>query len=131
LDVAKAAQKLTLTHSEASHNLRLTEALTYPSVQGRTLRDKHILLMDANERSHFSSRHLVVGLSRATHGKYVHVAQERQSRVFVKTGEMTPSTRGDARPRRDSHRAGVWTNDARSSRAARGNECPLRTRIRP
>ena len=73
LDVAKAAQKLTLTHSETSHVLRLTEALTYPSVQGRTLRDKHILLMGANERSHFSSRHLVVGLSRATHGKYVHV----------------------------------------------------------
>ena len=89
-DVAKAAQKLTLTHSEASQNLRLTEALTYPSVQGRTLRDKHSLLMDANERSHFSSRHLVVGLSRATHGNYAHIAQERQSRAFVKTGEMTP-----------------------------------------
>ena len=90
LDVAKAAQKLTLTHSETSHDLRLTEALAYPSVQGRTLRGRHILHMDANERSHFSSRHLVVGLGRATRGTYVHVAQERQSRVFVKTSETTP-----------------------------------------
>ena len=87
VDIAKAALKLTLTHLETSHDLRLTEALTYPSVQGRTLRDKHILLMDANERSHFSSRHLVVGLSRATHGNYVHIAQGRQSRAFVKTVE--------------------------------------------
>ena len=125
LGVAKVAQKLTLTHAEASHNLRLTEALTYPSAQGRTLRDKHILLMDANERSHFSPRHLVVGLSRATHGNYVHIAQGRQSRAFVKTGEMTPSARGYTRPRRDYHRTGVWTNDARSSRAERGNECHL------
>ena len=125
LDVAKAAQKLTLTHSETSYDLRLTEALTYPSVQGRTLRDKHVLLMDANERSNFSSRHLVVGLSRATHGNYVHIAQERQSRAFVNTGEMTPSARGYTRPRRDYHRTGVWTNDACSSRAARGNECLL------
>ena len=46
--------------------------------------------MDANERFHFSPRHLVVGLSRATYGNYVHIAQERQSRAFVKTGEMTP-----------------------------------------
>ena len=29
-------------------------------------------------------------MSRATHGKYVHVVQGRQSRVFVKTGEVTP-----------------------------------------
>ena len=30
----------------------------------------------------------MVGLSCATHGKYVHVAQQRQSRAFVSTGEM-------------------------------------------
>ena len=35
LDIAKAAQKLTLTHAEASHNLRLTEALTYPIGAGQ------------------------------------------------------------------------------------------------
>ena len=38
-----------------------------------TCRDKHILLLDTNHR-HFDMRKLIVGMSRATHGQYVHVA---------------------------------------------------------
>ena len=44
-------------------------ATTRCRVQGKTCRDKHILLLDT---SHM--RTLIVGMSRATHGKYVHVA---------------------------------------------------------
>ena len=39
----------------------------------KTCRDKHILLLDTNHR-HFDMRKLIVGMSRATHGQYVHVA---------------------------------------------------------
>ena len=36
------------------------------------MREKHICLMDTGNQ-HFTTRHLIVALSRATHGKYVHV----------------------------------------------------------
>ena len=52
--------------------LRLTHAMCYFTIQGRTLRDKHILLADTHNE-HFTIRSLIVGMSRATHGKYVHV----------------------------------------------------------
>ena len=42
-------------------------------MQGKTCRDKHILLLDTSHK-HLDMRKLIVGMSRATHGKYVHVA---------------------------------------------------------
>ena len=53
--------------------MRLTYALCYASIQGRTLKDKHFLLLDMMHRKYFTMRHLIVGLSRATHRKYVHL----------------------------------------------------------
>ena len=56
-----------------SKTMRLTYALWYASIQGRTLKDKHILLLDTMHRDYFTMRHLIVGMSRATHGQYVHL----------------------------------------------------------
>ena len=50
-----------LTHDEASKYLRLTYALTYASIQGRTIRNKHICLLDASNPKFFTTRHLIVG----------------------------------------------------------------------
>ena len=64
--------EMTLPVLEVPRLLRLTHAMCYFTVQGRTIRDKHILLADTDHR-HFSTRSLSVGMSRATHGKFVHV----------------------------------------------------------
>ena len=74
--VEDAPVTLKLSHAEASKNLRLTFALCYATVQGRTLRDKHIVLLDTR-RHFFTMRHLIVGLSRATAGRFVHVQSKR------------------------------------------------------
>ena len=60
---------------EIPYLLRLTHAMCYYTIQGRTIRDKHILLFDT-AHPHFCRRTLIVGLSRVTHGKNVHVVAD-------------------------------------------------------
>ena len=72
-DVAKAPSHIQLPMADVPKLLRLTHAMCYFTVQGRTLRDKKLLLVDT-EHPAFSRRALIVGLSRATHGNHVHVA---------------------------------------------------------
>ena len=60
---------------EACTQLRLCHAMCYFTCQGRTIRDRHIVLLDTRHK-HFSIRALIVGLSRATHGKYLHVGDD-------------------------------------------------------
>jgi len=67
----------TLTHAEAAKIFRPQHALVYANIQGRTMREKHICLMDTGN-AHFTVRHLIVAISRATHGKYVHVPSRDQ-----------------------------------------------------
>ena len=55
--------------------------MCYYTIQGRTVRDKHIVLMDTGHR-HFSRRALIVGMSRATHGQYVHIATAKEEEIF-------------------------------------------------
>ena len=72
-----------LTKREVSRYMRPQHALVYASIQGRTFRDKHIALLDW--QSHlFTPRHLIVAISRATHGKFVHVLnhEEEQGLLF-------------------------------------------------
>ena len=59
---------------EIPYLLRLTHCMCYYTIQGRTIRDKHILLIDT-EHPNFSRRALIVGLSRATHGQDVHAGE--------------------------------------------------------
>ena len=62
-----------LTHKQAVELMRPQHALVYASIQGRTLRAKHLALMDVWKERYFSVRHLIVAVSRATHGQFVHV----------------------------------------------------------
>ena len=62
-------------------HLRLCHAMCYYTVQGSTIRDRHIVLLDTSHK-HFSVKSLFVGLSRATHGQYLHVGDSTSEGVF-------------------------------------------------
>lgn len=61
--------------------LRLTHAMCYYTCQGRTVKDRHIVLLDT-EHPHFSTRSLIVGLSRAVHGTYLHIGDAKSEITF-------------------------------------------------
>ena len=68
---ATGKRPVSLSIAEAGQ-LRLTHALCYASVQGYTLRDKLIRLLDVKHHN-FTSRHLLVGMSRASSSTLVEV----------------------------------------------------------
>ena len=80
----EAIETVELSHKDASTQLRLTYALTYANIQRRTIRQKHICLMDGHHRKFFTTRHLIVGMSRATHGRFVHVPSEQQEETVMR-----------------------------------------------
>lgn len=61
--------------------LRMTHAMCYYTVQGRTVKERHVLLLDT-DHPHFSVRALIVGMSRATHGQYVHIGDDESEQLF-------------------------------------------------
>jgi hypothetical protein len=64
--------------------LRMTYGFCYYSVQGATLRNRHVVLFDTHHKRHyFTLRHLIVGMSRATHGQYVHVLSAEQEPLML------------------------------------------------
>ena len=67
---------------EVCAQMRLCTALCYYTAQGRTIRDRHIVLLDTTHQ-HFSVRALIVGLSRATHGRWLHVGDEQSEALFA------------------------------------------------
>jgi len=72
---------ITLLLEDVPTLMRLTHAMCYYTVQGRTLRD-HTLLLDTSHNN-FSRRALIVGLSRADHGDLVHVATDEEEAQFM------------------------------------------------
>ena len=74
---------VTLTHEETCASLRLTYAMCYYSSQGTTIRDRHILLFESR-KDKFTKRHLNVGMSRATHGKFVHIPSTKDEFKLIK-----------------------------------------------
>ena len=56
--------------------------MCFYTVQGRTVRDRHIVLLDTANRN-FSVRALIVGLSRATCGSFLHVGDETSEATFA------------------------------------------------
>ena len=44
-----APTRVELTHAEAALHLRLSYAITYPSAQGRTIKDRHVVLLDRQQ----------------------------------------------------------------------------------
>ena len=86
VDASEAAYTYTLTHAQAVRILRLQHALVYANIQGRTMREKHLALLDTANMN-FSVRHLIVATSRATHGKYVHVPSHVQEAAALQEAE--------------------------------------------
>jgi hypothetical protein len=65
----------------AALQLRPTHAMCYASAQGRTM-DVPVLLLDTTH-PHFTTRHLIVGLGRATGGHLVRVPTDEQERALA------------------------------------------------
>ena len=61
-----------LTHQQTIQWLRLPYAFTYYTVQGRTLKNRQIVLEDKHNR-YFTTRNFIVGMSRATDETLVHI----------------------------------------------------------
>jgi hypothetical protein len=87
--VRDSTTEITLTHPEASAWLRLTHAMCYASVQGATLRDKTVLLLDTYHRN-FTTRMLIVGASRVTNGYRLRVATPNQERQLLAGAQDIP-----------------------------------------
>jgi hypothetical protein len=63
--------------------MRPQHALVYASIQGRTMRDKHIALMDLGHQ-HMTMRDLITATSRPTHGQFLHFVSEQQQGKLAK-----------------------------------------------
>ena len=96
----KQEGEVPLSHKDASVSLRLTHALCYASVQGLTIRDRTILMLDA-EHPFFSVRAMIVGISRVTDSKQLHVATRAQEEALIsRTRPVQPPP--EAEPESDS-----------------------------
>ena len=73
-DYTEEDQYFALTHKRASEQLRLQHALCYASIQGRTFRDTHIILLDLDNKN-VTMRDLITAMSRPTHGQYLHFGE--------------------------------------------------------
>ena len=75
-------EEIKLTYPQAAQHLRLACARTAASIQGITLRDQRLLLLDT--RSPYTDhRRLYVCTSRVTRGDYLHVAtRQQQAKLF-------------------------------------------------
>ena len=72
-----------LTVKQVMEMLRLQHALVHASIQGRTMRNEHIGILDCFTPN-FTMRNMIVAMSRATHGKFVHVFSSEQQRDLLK-----------------------------------------------
>ena len=78
----------TIPLDQICSQLRLCHAMCYYTSQGRTVRDRHVVLLDTCH-PRFSIRALIVGMSRATHGDFVHIGDGDSNRLY--TGDTTAS----------------------------------------
>jgi hypothetical protein len=74
-------EQVSVPIEEACAQLRPAHAMCYYSVQGRTIRDRHVVLLDTDNK-HMSVRALIVGLSRVTHGTFVHIGDSQSESLF-------------------------------------------------
>ena len=86
LKICDGAELIDVKLSDACRLLRPGYAVTYNALQGLTLSEKHIVLADVRH-SHFTARRLNVGMSRATHGRYVHILSSREQRALLQRAE--------------------------------------------
>ena len=71
-----------LTYQDASKYLRMQHALVYANIQGRTMRDEHLAILDWHGQG-WNIRTLIVAMSRATHSKYVHILHADEERDLL------------------------------------------------
>jgi hypothetical protein len=80
-----------LSRENVSKWLRPTFARCYGSIQGCTMEKQHILLIDTRASRggtrHFTLRHLIVGVSRATHQDFVHIASAEDEAMLMREAD--------------------------------------------
>ena len=81
VDVQGAKEEVTIPLHEVPIVTRLTHAMCYYTVQGRTFRGNTVLLDTGHK--HFARRALIVGLSRAVNGSLVHIPTDDETDVFT------------------------------------------------
>ena len=86
IDMNKIPKRIVLSHADLACKLRMPYARCYYTVQGKTYRDTHVILMDTSHKR-FDMRKLIVGMSRATHGKFVHVATILDEKKLMKNSK--------------------------------------------
>ena len=88
IDLNKIPKRIVLSHADFVCKLRMPYARCYYTVQGKTYRDTHVVLLDTSHK-HFDMRKLIVGMSRVTHGKYVHVATVRDEKQMLSMDSLS------------------------------------------
>ena len=68
--------------AEVPYLLRLTHAMCYYTMQARTVKNRHMVLLDTDSK-HFSVRALIVGLSRVEEGSFLHIGDSTSLGLFV------------------------------------------------
>jgi hypothetical protein len=72
--------RITLTHQQCIQDLRLACARTYAGVQGQTLENQRLLLLQTRHK-YMDWRKLYVATSRVTSGSLLHIPTPEQERV--------------------------------------------------
>ena len=79
---AQSPKLLRLSHHDCLQHLRLSCARVAASVQGITLRDQKLLVLDAHS-PHMDGRKLYVAISRVSSGKLLFAASRAQQTEFM------------------------------------------------
>ena len=87
-DDEKEEEDLSLTFDECAALMRPTHCLVYYTSQGRTLKDRNVLLLDVTQR-YFTLRHFIVGVSRATSGNRLGIATDLQQQQLMQQKTVT------------------------------------------
>ena len=78
----KGDEKVEIEIQDMCSQLRLTHAMCYYTIQGRTIKNRDIVLLDTNH-PHFTVRSLIVALSRVEDSKYLHIGDCNSEAMFV------------------------------------------------
>ena len=89
LEVQKLEDGIELTLEETSRWLRLSYAVCYYSIQGRTIKNRSILLLDTGHM-YYTVRNLIVGISRASRGSQVMIPSRECERRFLESLPVVP-----------------------------------------
>ena len=88
---------ISLTHEETSRWLRLAYAITYYSVEGRTIPDRTVLLLDTAS-VFYTNRNLIVGISRAKEGRQVKIPTPGQEALWLAAMPDVPEEEDKSAP---------------------------------